>query len=329
MGGSSGGRQVWNDPDNPPPLRRVVWKWLARASITGLVISILVHLMGGLVAARILVGTGGPPAGSGLAGGGPVELAIISDQELKGLEGGATMPDSPSPSTDASMSDVTPSPLQLPAGDAGGTDSSLTTALAGVPGGGGDIGEGSGLGSGGPGSGGSGGGGTSFFGVEARGTRFIYIVDVSGSMGVGGKIEALRTQLMASVESLAEGSQFFVVPFSGWATPLGDKKDWTYANESGKRFARRFIPALRPLDNTNPVPAFDIAFAIKPRPDAIYFMTDGQFDPNVADMVAELNRGLKIPVHCICFVSRESEALMQRIAKESDGTYKFVPGPGS
>jgi hypothetical protein len=320
---------IWGDPEQQPALRRVLWRWLARASVAGLVISLAVHLVGGLVAARILVGVGGPPAGSGTPGGGPVELAIISDQELKGLDGSATLPDSPSPSTDASVADVEPSSLALPSGDAGGVERDLSASLPGAAGGGGDMGEGSGLGAGGPGTGGSGGGGTSFFGVEARGTRFLYVVDVSGSMGVGGKIEALKTQLLQSVESMTEGAQYFVIPFSQWANPLGEKKDWTPANESGKRFARRYIPALRPLDNTNPLPAFDIAFSIRPRPDAIYFMTDGQFDPGVADMIVEINRGLKIPIHCICFVSSESEALMKRIAKESGGTYTFIAGPGS
>lgn len=312
----------------PPPLRWVMWKWLKRAMVTGLAISIVLHLLGGLVASRILVGSERAAAGSGTASGGPVELAIISDQELRGLEGGASMPDTPTPSTEASIADAVTTPLQLPGGEAGGTDEEMTATLSGATGGGGDISKGSGLGSGGPGSGGAGGGSTSFFGVEARGTRFLYIVDVSGSMGVGGKIEALRSQLMNSVEGLSENAQFFVVPFSGWASPLGDKKDWTSANDSGKRFARRFVPGLRPLDNTNPLPAFDIAFSIRPRPDAIYFMTDGQFDPNVADMIQELNRGLKIPIHCICFMGREAEALMQRIAKESDGSYKYVAGPG-
>ncbi len=318
---------IWGDPDNPPPLRRVIWRWLARASMVGAIVSIVVHLLGGVVATQILIG-GERPAGRGLPSGGPVELAIMGEQELKGLEGGAALPDSPSPAAEISAGEAENPSLQLPSGDASTADSEMAALTPGAgSGGGGDIGEGSGFGIGGPGSGGSGGGSTSFFGVEARGTRFLYIVDVSGSMGVGGKIEALRTQLMQSIEALGEGSQFYIIPFSQWATPLGDKKDWTHANDSGKRFARKYIPALRPLDNTNPLPAFQIAFSTRPRPDAIYFMTDGQFDANVADMVVEYNRGLKIPVHCICFVSRESEAMMQRIAKESGGSYKFVEGP--
>ncbi len=59
----------------------------------------------------------------------------------------------------------------------------------------------------GSGEGGAGGGGAKFFGVEARGSRFIFIVDVSGSME-GGKIVTLRSELTKSIDGLAENSLF-------------------------------------------------------------------------------------------------------------------------
>jgi hypothetical protein len=77
-----------------------------------------------------------------------------------------------------------------------------------------------------------------------------------------------------------------------------------------------------------PFPAFEVVFSLRPRPDAIYFMTDGQFEPSVAVELARLNVEDRIPIHCICFVSKEAEALMKKIAEDSGGTYTYVAGPG-
>jgi hypothetical protein len=57
-------------------------------------------------------------------------------------------------------------------------------------------------------------------------------------------------------------------------------------------------------------------------------MTDGLFDAGIADRVAAMNRtGKKIPIHCIAFAEKGSEALMRRIAEQSGGTYNYIEGP--
>jgi hypothetical protein len=77
-----------------------------------------------------------------------------------------------------------------------------------------------------------------------------------------------------------------------------------------------------------PWPAFEIVLGTKPAPDAIYFMTDGMFDPIVADQLAVRNNGArKIPIHCITFVDKAAEELMRKIAADSGGTYAHVSGP--
>ena len=53
-------------------------------------------------------------------------------------------------------------------------------------------------------------------------------------------------------------------------------------------------------------PAFEIAFQqLRPRPDAIFFMTDGLFPPTVAAALPTLNNGRKpVPIHAIfCFLT--------------------------
>ncbi len=71
-----------------------------------------------------------------------------------------------------------------------------------------------------------------------------------------------------------------------------------------------------------------MVFKLTPRPEAIYFMTDGLFDPALAQKLVWLNSGSRrIPIHCIAFVSRDSEVTMKEIAERSGGTYTYIEGP--
>ena len=201
-----------------------------------------------------------------------------------------------------------------------GSLSELVPADLGV--GAGDVEQSAGMGEGGSGS-----GSASFFGVEATGSRFVYIVDTSGSMAVGGKLEALQRELVKSIEGLLEAADFLVITYSDSALPLDGRSSWVNADDRGKRFARRAVANLNSGGGTQPSPAFGLAFAMRPPPEAIYFMTDGEFPDEVANDIAALNAEYKVPVHCIAFVSRSSEDLMRRIAKQSGGTYTFVAAP--
>lgn len=300
---------------------QLISRYGRRAFIVGLAISLLIHLTGLVISSRIWFRSGAP----GLPGGnGGVELAVMTEGELgdamdAALEAGAVggAPDQ--------MADPT---VNEPLAALATMDPTVSSGGLGEVGkgiGAGDIGSSSaGLGSGGAG----GGGGASFFGVEAKGERFAYLVDVSGSMEVFGKIQALRAELSASVSGMLETSRFSVTTFSTDSNPLGGRKGWTEANENGKRWAKRAIAALVPQGGTEPLPGFRQIFELRPRPDAIYFMTDGEFAPEVVEAVALLNRNTKIPIHCICFVSRDSETQMKQIATQSGGSYTFVRGPG-
>lgn len=178
------------------------------------------------------------------------------------------------------------------------------------------------------------GGAASFFGVEAKGTRFAYIVDISGSMDIGigathmTRIAVLRNELYSSVASLLEHSRFFIALFHHESMPLGGKLEWTPASDAGKAWARRHIAQIAAAGGTEPLPAFRMVFSLRPRPDAIYFMTDGEFSQDAPRLIALMNADLRIPIHCICFDSTEGESLMRKIAEDSGGTYNFVSGVG-
>jgi hypothetical protein len=296
------------------------------ATLMGLAISLSVHLLALVVAALIAVGGAQAGGAGGTDEGGPVELAVLTESELAQISGGAIDADTPPVPEMPSVSDSALSSLDTSVGGLAETGLELSVdggvGESGISlGGAGDISASAGLG-----VGGAGGGAASFFGAEARGTRFAYIVDISGSMGYDNKIESLKNELSRSIFALQENAEFVIVPFSSDAAPLGGKREWTEADEPGKSWARKSIRELPAAGGTVPAPAFAIVFTMRPRPDAIYFMTDGQFDESLALDLLRMNAELKIPIHCITFVSKEAEALMRRIAQDSGGTYTHVPG---
>ncbi|MBC7773498.1 MAG: VWA domain-containing protein [Pyrinomonadaceae bacterium] len=308
---------------------RVV-RWTVGGSLVGFLTSLGVHGILLLIAAYWIVGgTSGAPGESG--SGGDIQMAIMSDTELSALEAAAGM-DSVSPASAIEEGDAftTPEVLEGPSGvpDVTGP-TGLGGAAEGLGGAGGDIGEGDGMGDGI--GGGSGNGTATFFGVEASGTRFAYVVDVSGSMQ-GPKLSALKMEIIESIDSLIEHMQFFVSPFSSDGMLLGNKDKWTPSTDVGKKWALQQVKDLQCYGGTNPLPSFQKVFDLKPRPDAIYFMTDGMFEPEVGGLVAKMNkRGKKVPIHCIAFDIQEKavEDAMKAIAEESGGRYVAVPLSGS
>ncbi|HYE63133.1 MAG TPA: hypothetical protein VD997_14155 [Phycisphaerales bacterium] len=314
-----------------PGVLRVIGSDYKRASLSGLLVSIVVHACFLIIAAMVVVGGRGGDGTDGSGGGdpGPIEMAVVSEGELSEIQDAAMGADTPSV-PDAAVRDVevtTNIPDVGPATGGGAEGLGEIGTLSG----GGDISLGGGEGSG---LGGSGGGGANFFGVEAQGSRFAYLVDVSGSMGEplangeGTRIETLRKELARSVNGLLENSQVFVIAFSTGAEPINGRSEWIDASPAGKKKLAPLIVGLQPLGGTNPMPGFEIIYNMKPRPDAIYFMTDGDFNETVVDEVASLNQKLKIPIHCICLGTQAGQENMKAIAKQSKGKFTVIGGAG-
>ncbi|MCB1280105.1 MAG: hypothetical protein KDB18_01125, partial [Salinibacterium sp.] len=177
---------------------------------------------------------------------------------------------------------------------------------------------------------GGGEGSVSFFGAEAVGRRIAYVIDMSGSMASGGKIEAVQAEVGRSLSELRPPMEFFIGMYNSAGYPLVGFEGWTEANPAMTREARRaFAHRASELGGTTfPVYAFDLVFALRPLPDAIFFMTDGDFsdqDTSTGRIIA-MNAQHKIPIHCLTFIDRSAESRMRRIAEASGGTYTHVDG---
>ena len=291
-------------------------RWFLRASIAGMVLSLIIHVVLFIIAALVVTAIGG---GDVQSAGPAIEFAVMNESQLDAFQSEELSVDEPSsqellepelaeslePLLDSSLADLIEPEGQL--------ESELAT-------GGGDLS--SSLPTSGPS--GAGTGGASFFGIEARGNRFAYIVDVSGSMDREGRIDAMQAELSNSISAMPDHVAFFVVLYADTAYALGDRRKWTDATASGKRWARGAITKLAPLGATKPMPAFEMVYDIRPRPDAIYFMTDGEFDEGIADIIIRRNQDRPIPVHCITFMTRSAEPIMKRIANSTGGTYTHI-----
>ncbi len=326
--------------DSAPParqgLRAVLPDWFMRyappATLAATLLSLLIHLVVVAVAAIIYVG-GAQAGGAGGGGNNTVGVAVMTEAELgqlqsAGLDSEApAVADAPSTTLPGADTDLSVPDAAGEGGDQGGLSSSMGKLASGM--GAGDISGGPGLG-----TGGAGGGAASFFGIEARGTRFAYICDISGSMdagvGVGSikRIDILKTELTKSLEALLENAYFMVTLFSTDTKALGGRMEWIQANDAGKQWERRTVPLIQAEGSTEPVNAFKMVFSLRPKPDAIYFMTDGEFNEEYAGLIARLNAEWRIPIHCVTLVSREGEKIMKKIAADSGGTYTHFSGPG-
>ena len=303
-----------------------VAKWVWRGTIGGVLLSLVIHLLFGVMASFFHIGglpSGRPPGESGGAETG-IQMAILTEGELDAIAGpqiDASTPTAPelevSTPVESELIDASISDMGEEASGGPGISSD-----AGALGGAGDV---AGEGAGGSGIGGSGSGGASFFGVEARGNRFAYIVDISGSMA-GARLTKLQSELVKSTDALLETSTFIIIPYESAAEPLGKKVAWREANNSGKVWARSEIAQLGARGGTIPFPAFEMIYEeLRPRPDAIYFMTDGEFEEEVVRAIATLNDKARIPIHCICYGTEDGSKNLRLIAKQSRGTYTFVP----
>lgn len=312
-------------PASPNPVARFAdwlgnkFGWSRQTALFAVAASLFVHVVMLVVAAMVLRP---PPVASASDGTGEVPLAVLSQSDLQDSIEMSLSDQSPTIS-DLSLDDLFERPeVELPSSSL--DLSVLDLSSLGEIGGAGQLDESSGSAVFQDG----GGGAASFFGLESSGNRFAYIVDVSGSMQ-GGRIETLKRELTRSITGLRGSSQFTVVLFSSGAMQLGPS-GWRSATDRIKREVRTEITNIRASGTTVPLPAFAVVFELRPRPDAIYFMTDGEFvNPEaVAAEIARLNQssGRLVPIHCITFVERQSEEIMKLIARQSGGSYTHVSG---
>ena len=175
-----------------------------------------------------------------------------------------------------------------------------------------------------------------FFGAEAAGNTFCFIVDSSGSMRKGGAFEAAKRELLRSISALKPSQRFYIYFFSDEVEMLrlGEKepeKFPVYATPENVQMAAEWVSGIQIRGGRAPNDAFDLAIELEP--DAIFLLFDGNTKVDVAAHLRKVNRVddllsgpiPRVSIHTIGFGDRQHEPLMAKIAAENLGTYRFVP----
>ncbi len=165
--------------------------------------------------------------------------------------------------------------------------------------------------------------GPSFFGLgrgETRARKICYIVDRSGSMV--DEFDYVKEEVARSISRLHRVQQFHVIFFSGGLPLEAPPRKFVHAIHEYKKAAFEFIEAVEASGSTDPIPA--VGRAIQLGSDLIYFLTDGEFSPDLITRLRDWNRDHSVRVYTIAFVRRNGEDLLRQIAQENGGEFRFV-----
>ena len=183
-------------------------------------------------------------------------------------------------------------------------------------------------------------GSATFFGTSTTGSRFIFVVDNSKSMAKG-KFEKANAELVRSIENLKPQQSFYVMYFSDKSYPLfwpQDQDRFAYATPQNIAKLKKWVSETQLYLSTKPYES--MITAVEMKPDAIFFLTDGQLgdkteptftgkdNPNKKryDLDSDDPRyGTQIPIHTIGFTSKQGEPTLKNISEHNSGTYRFVP----
>jgi hypothetical protein len=184
---------------------------------------------------------------------------------------------------------------------------------------------------GGPGGGRAGGGngtglrgqrgGGPFFGHDAvPGARsIVYVVDRSGSMDPVG--DFLKVELSRAVNQLQSTQRFNVIWFSE-GDPYVLANNLVAATEENKARLFRHLTDVKLQGSTDPRSALFRALDLKP--DLIYVLTDGNFEPEFVEQVTRRNAG-KTRINCVGFViGGEGHTNLKRLAEGNRGRFREV-----
>jgi len=177
---------------------------------------------------------------------------------------------------------------------------------------------------------------TQFFGTEATGSRFIFIIDGSGSMTQGFRWHQAVREVEKSIGQLTEKQEALVLvynfqTFPMFHTPPADLK-LLPVTEDFKAALSQWLNGLTPIGGTRPAHALNYSLSLKP--DAIFLLSDGLLADNSIHVLARKNKFpdpendgevVKIPIHAVSLGPDEDGAeLMKLIAENNDGQFNWV-----
>jgi hypothetical protein len=173
--------------------------------------------------------------------------------------------------------------------------------------------------------------GAEFFGVTGDGSRFIFIVDCSGSMSEFGRWDRAVRELKKSISELSVNQRFLILLYNNNYVSMNNPPDMVPATELERRTWMEWLDRNYPEGWTFCSQALSAALSLKP--DAIFLLSDGEFTDRsrVFDVLKKQNKKgtsqrprRQIPIHTFALGSHKGTASMKWIAKQNNGIFTLV-----
>jgi hypothetical protein len=173
---------------------------------------------------------------------------------------------------------------------------------------------------------------TSVFGIEGRGSTFVYLFDRSGSMSdFGGRpLAAAKEELLTSLQVLRATNQFQIIFYNHELASFNpyhpQPARLMFGDERTKEQAEQFVRQMRASGGTRHLEPLRVA--LKLAPDVVFFLTDGaqpELTAQQLEEIARLNRGTVI--HAIEFgvgPATGTVNFMVKLAQQSGGRYVYM-----
>lgn len=212
---------------------------------------------------------------------------------------------------------------------------------------------------------GTAGGNVSFMGNQGKGSRVVFVVDVSGSMSASSQVDGktisrmdlLKKELVKSLNQLRGGVQYQVLYFSDFAWPHDEvdtndaaamaKYEWEIRpGQQGVRIPRfRYLPATpgnlaksrkiiedsRNPGGTNWGSGLLMALNGSPKPDLVFFMTDGNKSDAltwVDEVTAANAKGKPATIHTTALMAPGAAEDLDELARRNRGKFTVIQADG-
>ncbi len=168
-----------------------------------------------------------------------------------------------------------------------------------------------------------------FFGTRAYGKRFVFVLDASGSMDTDGRFGRATRELLDAIDCLDNQQEFLVLLFREAVTPMFGQADMLTATEENKQRLEEWFYGVSPVGFSDPRGALNLSLEVDA--DAVFLLSDGEFKTPGTKINSRTLRWLghknkeRTPIHTIAFEDKENARTLQAVARDSGGTYRFVP----
>jgi hypothetical protein len=169
----------------------------------------------------------------------------------------------------------------------------------------------------------------SVFGVQGKGSKFIYVFDRSASME-GRPLAAAKKQLVDSLQSLDSVHQFHIIFFNTKIQSFdisGGGHRIAFASDRNKKLAANFVGGITADGGTDRM--YALREALNFAPDVIFFLTDADDAMSASEMaeLARANRKVQASICVIEFGKNGAPApnnFLARLAADNGGQYAYI-----